>query len=91
VIYTGKGTLVSAADGKIIQIKITRAAFLTVEQTYTFTITDKTSMLERKPSGALATTLAGAGINIGDPVAFIYETLKSPDGTYHLRSLRYDD
>jgi len=83
---------VSAGDGKTIQIAVRTAYFLPIGQTTTFTITEQTVMTMRKPNqGTQVHTLAAADINDGDPVAFIYETLKNADGTYHLRTIRYDE
>ncbi len=92
-IGAAKGVLASSGDGKVIQIAaITNATFLPNGQTLTFTITDQTLLTQRKPNQTVqVTTLAAAGIKNGDPVSFIYETYKNADGTYHLRSIRYDE
>ncbi len=91
-IDVAKGTLISSGDGKIVQIVVRSATFLPVGPPITFTITSQTLMTLRKPNQATqVNTLSETGVKDGDPVSVIYETMRSADGTYHLRSIRYDE
>ncbi len=86
-----RATLVSAGDNKTIQLKVVKATFLPVGQTLAFMITADTKVMSRKPNATRVSTLADAGIKVGDTVLLVYETVKNADGTYHLLTIYLDE